>query len=275
MMSKKLYVLIAAVATIAAVLLAFFIPQGAAIIPLEVNYTVGEKMVYSTTQQITMLDYSSPLGIDPPNTVFNSTSTVEVTGFDGQYYTLNHTTKVVSSSGSSLSIPFSFIQKINKEGYTVNIFQGDDAPGNATANPFIVGLLNRSEVKVGDTWTIPIENTNPAVSCSGSITITFQGFEDITVPAGTFRVFKANSVSSVFAQMTPVTFNDITSTTTLTISQNGTMYVEYSSCRQIKSTIQQVIIQQSLTNGGSVSLPSSNYTSLLTANIELIQDIQL
>lgn len=46
---KKVYITIAVIITAAMVIAALIIPYGSAIIPLDVNYAVGEKMVYDTT----------------------------------------------------------------------------------------------------------------------------------------------------------------------------------------------------------------------------------
>jgi hypothetical protein len=197
---------------------------------------------------------------------------VEVTAFDGQYYTLKYT-YVFTGGIPSPPANTSFTHKVSRQGYTINAYQGAETTDNATANPFITGILNRSEVRVGDTWTIPIESSNPTSSSSGNMTLTFQGFEDITVPAGTFRVFKVNSVSNITIQTTPRTFNNTTSTTTLTMNQNGTMYMEYSTCRRIKSTVEQIVSYQSSTSAGNMTVPTSSYTSLQVANIELVEDI--
>ena len=52
-LGKKLYIAIAVVA-IVIIAVAFFIPQGGATIPLNVDYVVGEKMVYDTTMTMTI-----------------------------------------------------------------------------------------------------------------------------------------------------------------------------------------------------------------------------
>jgi hypothetical protein len=52
--TKKLYALVAGIITIAIIAVALFIPQGVGnSIQLSLNYTIGEKMVYNTTNTIT------------------------------------------------------------------------------------------------------------------------------------------------------------------------------------------------------------------------------
>jgi hypothetical protein len=52
---KKLYV-VAAIVAVAVIAVALLIPQGAATIPLNVDYEVGEKMVYDTTMILSFND---------------------------------------------------------------------------------------------------------------------------------------------------------------------------------------------------------------------------
>src|ERR1700693_4062002 len=62
---KKLYAAIAVLA-IVIVAVAFFIPQGTATIPLNVNYVIGEKMVYDSTLTMTLDSYSSGSALKLP-----------------------------------------------------------------------------------------------------------------------------------------------------------------------------------------------------------------
>ena len=60
---KKLYAVVAIV-LVAVIAVALLVPQGAATIPLGVEYTVGEKMVYNTTETVTTQTANSSL---PPS----------------------------------------------------------------------------------------------------------------------------------------------------------------------------------------------------------------
>ncbi len=95
-LGKKTYAIIAVVAVVV-IAAAFFIPPSAiATIPLNVDYVVGEKMVYDTSMTIS-IDYlgSSLFGAGASNlnsTTVNGQQTLEVIGFDGENYLINHTT---------------------------------------------------------------------------------------------------------------------------------------------------------------------------------------
>ena len=92
------------------------------VIPLNVDYAVGEKMVYDST--ITgSYDSAAATGTStliPKNTTINSQQTIEVTGFDGEYYTLNHT---MTMNLNNKPISFSMIEKMNKTGYSAYLVQ--------------------------------------------------------------------------------------------------------------------------------------------------------
>jgi hypothetical protein len=266
-LNGKKAVLIPAFAVTVIVVVALLLPQGAAIIPLDVNYVVGEKMVYQINQEITMLDSDRAFTNAPANTIFNSTCTVEVKGYDGEFYTLNRT-YVFTSETKPFGTQHSFVQKISRQGYTINAYGSDS--DNGTDNPFLVGILNRTEVHVGDTWTVPVTSVSQSGTNSGNITLTFRGFEDITVRAGTFHVFKVESQSNMTMTFMPQTAQGI-QTSKLAINQNGTMYMEANTCRQIKSNVQQIVNAQSINNADGTQI--SRYTSLQVSSQELVQNI--
>jgi hypothetical protein len=261
---RKLYVTAAALVVLAVVAAALLIPQGAATIPLNVNFTVGEKMVYNTTEQITVLEYNTTVGQPPEDTIINMTSIVEVVDFDGDYYTLNHTYTIVSGAFYPPSNSFSHLEKINKTGYSTYIFPGGtQTVTNASGNLYLTELLNRSEVKVGDKWTVPLDTGNANFGMTGELTMTFGGFQDITVPAGTYRVFRVDMTSSNLTLRTSASgYGNNLHFAILT--QSGTMYMEYGTLRPIKNTMQETV---------SIQSASVNYTYSLTSQTELVQHI--
>ncbi len=108
-LGKKRYVIVAIIAA-ALIVVAFSVPQGAATIPLSVNYVVGERMVQYTTETILTQAFNATTGqLEPslyPNgtSQFNSTDTADVVGFDGEIYTLNHTVNM--DTGTDVSFHF-------------------------------------------------------------------------------------------------------------------------------------------------------------------------
>ncbi|MCW4030745.1 MAG: DUF3108 domain-containing protein [Candidatus Bathyarchaeota archaeon] len=243
---------------IAVIATALLTPRGIAIIPLTVNYTVGEKMIYNTTETVTtQMDNKTAVGWMEPilNTTstlsFNSTERVEVVDFDGEYYTLNHTVTLNIDMPANMQwgpISISFVEIINKTGFS-SYFHSvgtQQEVYNASSNPFssyqfISALLARPEVKVGDTWQVPMSTGNSSFACMhGNLTMTFGGIQDITVPAGTYEVFKidfsSNNLSMSLNVPPNATFTNIF--TTINMSISGQKYLEYKTCREIESKIE-------------------------------------
>ncbi len=270
---KRLYVTIAAVIAIAVVVAALMLPQGAATIPLTVNYIVGEKMMYNQNETMTYQSYSAAsstsLSVPPQNnTIIEMNSTVEVVGFDGEYYTLNHT-MTIPLSQKSLST--SILEKVSKTGYSTYLIPNAPASlSNVSSNPFLTELLNRPEVKVGDSWTVPFPSPttgNSSTSFTGDLTMTFVGFEDITVPAGSYRVFRVDMVCNnlTFHANLPANVASNTAVGVPSLTFSGQMYMEYGTCRQIKYTTQMDTSYQS---------SMLNYSVSMAGLMELVQDIK-
>jgi len=268
---KKLYAA-AAIVAVAVIVGALLIPQGTAI-PLNVDYTVGEKMVYDTTLTMSMQGYDSTLGSglmgqSPFNMSVNAQQTIEVIDFDGEYYTLNQTTTMTLAG-----MPFSYsvLQKMNKTGYSTYIFNLGDAElsvpdTNYASNSYLTQLLSKSEVKVGDSITIPFPGSLSNMGVTGDLTMTFRGIEDLTVPAGTYKVFRVDITSNDLSMNYGSSMSAIgLNSASMNLDMNYQMYMEYGTLRQIKSAMQE-----------SVSLQSSamNYTMVLSMDMILSQHIK-
>lgn len=252
---KKIYAILAVIVTII-VAVAFLFPQGAAAIPLTADYQVGERMVYNTVITGTSVGSLSNMTID-------STQTVDVVDFDGEYYTLNHTT-IMEILGKPLS--FSVLEKMNKTGYSTFMLNLGDSSQAFTStgisgDSYLTQLLNKSEVKVGDSITVPYPSAVSSMGIKGDLMITFEGIEEITVPAGTYKVVKVSITTDNICMEIPSA--NMSGTTEI----NYTIFIEYGTMRQIKSTMQETITYQSLTYQSS----AMNYTMHLTMDMTLNQ----
>jgi hypothetical protein len=260
---KKLYA-VAAIVAVAVIAVALLVPQGAATIPLGVEYTVGEKMVYNTTETITTQTANSSLPPESPwETSIDSTEIVEVVDFDGEYYSLNHT--VTSKLGNS-PVAISFIEKVNKTGYTGYFrLEGTEEvlTSNMSTNPYATVLLDKPEVKVGDSWKVPVNSGNSNISMTGEMTITFGGVQNITVPAGTYEVFKVDTVSNLtMSTKFPTSGNYTNPPFEINMVISGQTYIEYGTCRQIESTMQ-TIQRPAQAAGTSTTISISAKTTLV------------
>jgi hypothetical protein len=260
---KKLYA-VAAIVAVVVIAVALLVPQGAATIPLGVEYTVGEKMVYNTTETMATQTANSSLPPEGPwETSINSTEIVEVMGFDGEYYSLNHT---VTSNFMNMPVTISFIEKVNKTGYT-GYFRLEGTKevltSNMSTNPYASVLFDKPEVKVGDTWQVPVNSGNSNFSVTGEMTITFGGIQNITVPAGTYKVFKVDTVSNLTMSIKyPTSGNYTNPPFKINVVISGQTYIEYGTCRQIESNMQ-TIERPAQAAGTSATISISAKTTLV------------
>ena len=270
---KKLYVVITAVVTIAIIAVALMIPQGAASIPLNANYNVGEKMIYDITATVNY-DLGQLSELLPSNVTVGGQQTIEVLSFDGQSYTLNHTaTMIVNNTPFSYSI----IETMAKTGYSAYLLnmggasQGistSDVPGNS----YLAKLLSKSEVKVGDSISIPYPDNGSMMGVTGGLTLTFKGIEDLKVPAGTFKVFRVDLTSDNLqmdlSQLAENLGGSSIVSGSMKIDINYQIYIEYGTMRLVQSTVQEGISIQ------ATALQDANYSMDITMDMALNQYIQ-
>ena len=103
-------------------------------------------------------------------------------------------------------------------------------------------LTEKAQARVADSWRIPYESSN--AEASGNLIITFYGFENLTVPAGTYNVFKVGIRSDNVNVHYTVSRNGFEAN--VAEDFNIQIYFEYGSLRQIKYDAQ-----------GSISIESS------------------
>lgn len=268
---KKLYV-VAAIVVVAVIAVALLIPQGTAI-PLNVDYEVCEKMVYDTTMTLTVADFDSAL----PSTVtealndasVNAKQTIEVIDFDGEYYTLNQT-KTMMMGGKPFSI--SMLQKMDKTGCSTYLFNvggtEQEVPDTSlTSSSYFTQLLNKSEVKVGDSVNVPFPSALSGMGVTGDLTMKFGGIKDLTVPAGTYKVFRIDITSNDLSMSynPSMAIARMNGSTKMDMDLNCQIYMEYGTIREIKSTMQETVSFQS---------SMMNYTITLSMDMTLTEHIK-
>ena len=280
----KKVLLIIAVAAVAVIVAALLIPPGAAAIPLNVNYNVGEKMVYTTTESLSMKAVNSTLpgteGFPMNNNLtFSGTEIIEVLSFDGQIYKLNNTS-TITEAGRPFST--SNLEEMNKTGYTTTIVNlgntsEEISGGSPTNDQYLAQLLSKPEVKVGDSVTIPYPalpgNLSSSMQTTGDLTLTFKGYKELAVPAGTYKVFEIDLTSNNLAMTintSSITGNSKVavpvepSNITMNMNLSYQMYFEYNTMRQIQSSMQETSTFQSTT---------LSYTTTNSMDMTLNQDI--
>ncbi len=251
---KKIYFIVGAIAIIAIIATAVLVvPQATATtIPLGINYTVGEKLVYA----VTTTDYGNfptTTGGNQSQISQNSTISVEVVSLNQETYTLNYTT---TSTILGNPISSSEVEQVNKTDMAsfvallpIELQQNAPAAANIPNNPFLIAFFNQAEAKVGDTWTIPLPGNDSNLPTS--LTISFSAIQNLVVPAGTYKVFKMD-----FSTSGNSNFNN-------GVSISGQSYLEYGTCKQIESNLKVVL-----------STASNADLNGYTINTTLVQQIE-
>ena len=213
-------------------------------------------MVYTTTNTVTnqMSNTSINMETNPISETYNSTGSYEILSFDGETYAIKLT---VTSEiyGKTLSIPLT--ANTSKAKYYNNLLP-TGSPAffyNITDNPTLEAYLAKSQVKVGDTWQFPVSTGNSSLGLTGELTLKFLDIQEITVPAGTYKVFVVE-VSSSNLIMHVSSDNGIISGSMLdntNLQLSGKTYLEYGTCRLIKSELtQETTLQATGISGTSI-----------------------
>lgn len=246
--------LLARILIVAVVAVGFFASPGEATIPLSVTYQVGEKLVYDATISVEMKAYGGPsespqTGLNPGKLSTNATMVTDVLSFDGQTYTLNQTT-TIDLLGRTQSI--SFTQMINKTGFSTFMINSptDTSFYTTGSNSVLKSLLDKPDVKVGESVQVPMEGFN------GNLTLSFGGIKDLTVPAGTYKVYKVVISGDNLALDTQIPEGIGNAGIKISTSMSGEMYIEYGTGRQIQYSVQS-IASSSAASGVSMSFDTT------------------
>ncbi len=239
---KKIFAIVGTISVVAvalALVLMFLIPPSVEeTIPLTYNYTPGEEMTYNVT-----VTGTSSTGQNISTPVTESLS-INVISFDGENYTINETMTISMPSGAPIS--YSFTMKMNKTGYSTNL----NSTGGLQSAFSMFGSFwpfgQETEAKVGETIQVPLNETSPYYSLNGTVTLKFGEIQNITVPAGEYRVFKIDISSGNISMVvnSPVSGNVSISEI---FSFNGQTYLEYGTCRLVESELQETMAIQTAT----------------------------
>ena len=236
---KKIFAIVGTIsvaAVVLALMLMFLIPPSVEeTIPLSYNYTPREEMTYNVTMTGTS---STGQNISAPVT---ESFSINVISFDGENYTINETTTISMPSGAPIS--YSVTMKMNKTGYFTNLngTSGPQSPFSMFGSVWPFG--QKTEAKVGETIQVPLNETSPYYILNGTVTLKFGEIQNITVPAGEYRVFKIDISSGNISMVvnSPASGNVSISEV---FSFNGQTYLEYGTCRLVESEIQEAMAIQ-------------------------------
>jgi hypothetical protein len=242
--SKIFIVIIMGIVSVLLISAVSFTFPSRAFIPLDIDFKVGEKMVYNSTK--TWVYTTEENSSQSYSIVDSAKEILEVTDFDGQTYTLNHTVLNLNQTIRGL-----FQETLSKTGKsTLHITMGGDtvngSGGRYAFVPNVLELLTKKpQARVADSWRIPYESSSS--ESRGDLIITFYGFENLTVPAGTYNVFKVGIKSDNIIHHNAVSVNGFEAN--IAEDFNIQIYFEYGSLRQIKYDAQgSISIEPSIEN---------------------------
>jgi hypothetical protein len=209
------------------------------VMPLIYDYVPGEQMTYNMTYNGT----NSAASGGEVNMSETGTMTIDIISFDGENYTINET--IALSSPSLITPPFatSFTVEVNKTGYVTSI-NGSSVlvQGLSSWLGNFVSAFQKNETEAGDTWQIPLSGLNPSNSTfvfGGNLTATFGDIQNLTVPAGTYRVFSVDVSGYNLTVVANYPFLNMSISENLTAS--GREYLEYGTNRMVEMNMQMSI----------------------------------
>jgi hypothetical protein len=229
------------------------------LLPLTYNYTSGEEMDYNLSYNVTNLT------ISPVNQNVSETGTLalNIISFDGENYTINETLTIhILNQTFATSATYA----MNKTGYIT--------PVNSTAETSMMlswffdfnMMFQKSQAEPGDTWQVPFSTlmpNTPNATLNGNLNETFGDIQNLTVPAGTYRVFNLNLSGANLTMVSTIPY-PINQSMFENFTLNGQTYLEYGTCRMIQTNLQMSITY-------STGTQTSNET--LTEQVELVKHI--
>jgi hypothetical protein len=215
---KRVYAILGIIAVAAVALTLALVltpPSLGANIPLTYKYTPGEEMTYNATT-IAMPEVGA-------NITESDTVRMDIISFDGENYTINE-------SGSAPALGYFqayFIFTMNSTGY---ITSAKGVPLNmSSAYSYFQLFFPKEEARVNDTWQVPVNSDNSLIGFNGVFTYKFGGVQKISVPAGTYKVFKIDVSSNNLTRL---------GTENLVTTLDVEAYLEYGTCCMIEANIQ-------------------------------------
>jgi hypothetical protein len=240
---KKLGIAVALVAVVAVALVAVvflanptFFAMGETV-PLTFSYSEGEKMTYSMTMTMDLMGQE---------TTETGTSTVEILSVQGDTYTIRTTTDTESSPSVSYTMTMDKTGRITDYGSLPENVQ--QSLGSLSFLPGYGSSFPKQEAKVGESWQIPLDTEVSGVSLEGAVNCKVSEVKSLTVPAGTYNVFKMEiSINNAHASSSALGAN-----IEMTMNANGYVYLEKGTGRTIELLFEETVSGTS--TGATVSV---------------------
>jgi hypothetical protein len=217
--------LVAIIAVASIISVTQFLPSvSGELVSVGMNYEIGEKMTYNikTTVELMTMPISSEYTLQ-----------MEILNFDGENYTIKQTMTIEQQE-------FSYTMKINKMGqiveYNESAVEMDEAFSSLFDMSGYGAQFTSDEVRVGESWEIPIDITEEGISLQGTLSYMLSEITTVTVPAGTYDVLKIEAEISDLQTTTSIEELNMQTTSNM----DGYALLEKDSCMLIEFTLQQV-----------------------------------
>ncbi|MGD0978586.1 MAG: hypothetical protein ABR962_05525 [Candidatus Bathyarchaeia archaeon] len=212
------------------------------VMPLTYDYVPGEQMTYN------MSLYETDTAASWAGLNLNETGnmTIDVVSFDGENYTIKETRALSSSSamGFPTTSTTSDTFQVNKTGYLLSINGGSAFVQKLSSwlGNFI-SAFEKNETETGNTWQIPLSGLYPTSNSTfvfdGNLTETFGYIQNLTVPAGTYRVFSVDVSGNNLTMV--ANYPPLNTSISQNITTSGREYLEYGTNRMIEMSMQMSI----------------------------------
>jgi len=195
-------------------------------IPLTFSYNAGEKMTYSITMNLEGLGQ---------NVKQTGTETIEVLKVEGDTFTLKTTADMESSPSTSYTMTMDKTGRITDYGNLPESTK--QSIESFSFLPGYGGSFPKQEAKVGDNWQIPLDTVVSSVAIQGSVNCKISEVKSLTVPAGTYNVFKLEiSIDNAKASTSSYGVN-----IDMTMNANGYVYLEKGTGRTIELQFEETV----------------------------------
>ncbi len=249
---KKWYLLTGLIVIIVAAFGAWLMVP-AEVVALGINYSQGEKMTYEIDMSMKMMGQE-----------FSYTMTIQIEILDKEdgTYTMRQT-----FTSDLLNQTFSLTVKINETGHIVEFLDVPPEFQQTTSSlSFMPGngfYFPKEEAKVGDSWQIPIDMQTEEFNLTGTINNKITETRRITVPAGTYDVFKLEFTSSeITMTYKPPPELNMTELIEIGMTMKGYEYFEKGTCLTVEAKFEQTT---------SMSMMGQTITMSMTLHMRLTE----
>ena len=231
---KRLYFLVGLIALMVAAFGTWsMLPSEAEAVVLGINYSQGERMAYEIdmTMEVMGQEFS-----------YTMTYVLEILEKENETYTMRTILTLVNQT--QIIATYSITARVNETGHTVEFL---DVPPEfqqtMSSFSFMPGngfYFPKEEARVGDSWQITIAIQAEDFNFTGTVNNRITGTRRVTVPAGSYDVFRLEVASSdlTFIYKPPPEIG-VTEPIEAQMTMDGYEYFEKGTCLVVEAKFEQ------------------------------------